>query len=175
MTATATGITATRTRSSTEHPRSWGRGCFVFAMDRIWQWAWDRYGPRYSWAFYAITFALMLPTYLVWSLFVVAFENSCRYVVATAISIVAVVMLAYILVLPGGRLFHFAWRWSADDEIDNAKALGATYSWARAAIVRGLVSNAACGAVLLVIVGAIAGANGSRLARLTRPRPSGRK
>lgn len=27
-----------------------GPGVLCFRMDRIWQWAWDRYGPRYSWA-----------------------------------------------------------------------------------------------------------------------------
>jgi class 3 adenylate cyclase len=30
-------------------------------MGRIWQWAWDRHGARYSCALYAVTFALLLP------------------------------------------------------------------------------------------------------------------
>jgi uncharacterized membrane protein len=32
----------------------------VSGMDRIWQWAWDRYGPRYSWAIYAVTVVAVL-------------------------------------------------------------------------------------------------------------------
>jgi adenylate cyclase len=41
-------------------------------MDRMWQWAWDRYPSRYSWVLYAILFVLMLPPYLVFSFVVVA-------------------------------------------------------------------------------------------------------
>ncbi|HEY6857306.1 MAG TPA: hypothetical protein VI194_13980 [Mycobacterium sp.] len=33
-------------------------------MDRIWQWAWDRYGARYSWAVYALSIPFSLPPYL---------------------------------------------------------------------------------------------------------------
>jgi adenylate cyclase len=49
-------------------------------MDRIWQWAWDRYGTRYSWAIWVVAFAVLLPTYLVYTLVVVAFEKSSHYV-----------------------------------------------------------------------------------------------
>ena len=45
-------------------------------MDRIWQWAWDRYGARYSWAIYAATFFFLLQIYLVPSFVIVAFEES---------------------------------------------------------------------------------------------------
>src|SRR6478752_2057869 len=34
-------------------------------MDRIWQWAWDRYGAKYSWAICAIGFPFLLLIYLV--------------------------------------------------------------------------------------------------------------
>ena len=70
-------------------------------MDLIWQWAWDRYGARYSWAIYAIVFASMLPTYLVWSFLVVAYEKSSHYVEAAVVTGVAVVALAYVVPLPG--------------------------------------------------------------------------
>ena len=62
-------------------------------MDRIWQWAWDRYGARYSWAICAITFLVLLPIYLVPSFVVVAFEESGRYVEAAAVTVVAVLVL----------------------------------------------------------------------------------
>ena len=41
-------------------------------MDRIWQWTWDRYSARYSWAAYAVGIPLMLPIYLFWSFLIVA-------------------------------------------------------------------------------------------------------
>ena len=47
-------------------------------MDRIWQWAWDRYGSRYSWALWAIVFQFLLLIYLVPSFVVVTFEKSDR-------------------------------------------------------------------------------------------------
>jgi hypothetical protein len=74
-------------------------------MDRIWQWALDRYGARYSWAVCAITFALVLPIYLALSFMVVAFEKSDRYVEAAAVTVVALPLLVYVYFLPGlGRL-----------------------------------------------------------------------
>jgi adenylate cyclase len=33
-------------------------------MDRIWQWAWDRYGASYSWAILGIGYLALLPVYL---------------------------------------------------------------------------------------------------------------
>ena len=63
-------------------------------MDRIWQWAWDRYGARYSWAICAISFPMVLPVYLASSLIVVAFEESDHYVEAAAVTVVAVLVLA---------------------------------------------------------------------------------
>jgi hypothetical protein len=32
-------------------------------MDRIWQWAWDRHGARYSWAIYAVLVPVFLQIY----------------------------------------------------------------------------------------------------------------
>jgi hypothetical protein len=60
-------------------------------MDRIWQWAWDRYGARYTWAIYAIAFPVALPIYLVLSFVVVAFEKSGHYVEAAAVTVDALV------------------------------------------------------------------------------------
>ena len=70
-------------------------------MDRIWQWAWDRYGARYSWALCGITFPVVLPIYLVPSFVVVAFEESSHYVEAVAVTVVAVLVVAYVMILPG--------------------------------------------------------------------------
>jgi ABC-type Fe3+/spermidine/putrescine transport system ATPase subunit len=48
-------------------------------MDRVWQWAWDRYGPRYTWAVYLLSLPLLLPIWLVVSFYIVAFEKSDHY------------------------------------------------------------------------------------------------
>jgi hypothetical protein len=112
-----------------------------FCVDRRWQtfslpaWiasgAWDRYGSRYSWAIYVITFAVILPIYLVSSFVIVAFEESDRYVDAAAVTVVAVLVLQYTVSLPGLGGIRFAERWAAGHEVDRAQALDATYGWAR--------------------------------------------
>ena len=48
-------------------------------MDRIWQWAWDRHVPRYSWAVWAIVFGPMLLVYLLLAFLVLALEKSNHY------------------------------------------------------------------------------------------------
>ncbi|WP_406816966.1 adenylate/guanylate cyclase domain-containing protein [Mycobacterium sp. M23085] len=132
-------------------------------MDRIWQWAWDRHGKRYSWAICAVAAPVGLPIYLFWSLLIVAVEQSSEYLRAAVGTVVAVAVLAYVVVLPGlgaGRLIE---RWAAGQEVDRARALDASYAWARGTVVRGVVFNAVWVGLLSVIVAAIAGANGSRL------------
>ena len=132
-------------------------------MDRIWQWAWDRYGPRYSWALSAIMFALLLPAYLMLSFIVVAFEKSDRYVEAAAATTVALPLLAYLYFLPGLGRLHLVEQWAAGRDVDRADALDATYATARGAVARGLGGNVIWLAMLFVVVGATAGATGWRL------------
>ncbi|HZC11958.1 MAG TPA: hypothetical protein VE485_18315 [Mycobacterium sp.] len=55
-------------------------------MDCIWQWAWDRYGARYSWVIHAIAFPVVLPAYLLASFIVVAFERSGHHVEAATVT-----------------------------------------------------------------------------------------
>jgi class 3 adenylate cyclase len=132
-------------------------------MDRIWQWAWDRYGARYSWAIFAVLFILLLPVYLLPSILVVAFEGSGQYVEAAAVTVVAVLVVVYVMALPGlGGIRHVE-QWAAGEKVDRARALDGTYTWARGARVRTVGGNAALVALLLVVVGAIVGATGARL------------
>ena len=56
-------------------------------MDRIWQWAWDRYSARYSWVLWVIGFVVSLPVYLLLTLPIVAFEKSGRYVEVAAVTV----------------------------------------------------------------------------------------
>jgi adenylate cyclase len=132
-------------------------------MDRIWQWAWNRYGARYSWAICAISFPILLTTYLVLSFIVLAFEESDDYVEAAAATVVAVLVLVYVLILPGLGRLRVAERWATGREVDRASALDATYTWARAAVARAVAAHAVSAALLAVVVGAIAEATGSRL------------
>ncbi|MDT5018086.1 MAG: adenylate cyclase [Mycobacterium sp.] len=132
-------------------------------MDRIWQWAWDRCGARYLWAFCAVAFAVLLPIYLMMSLLIVASEESDHYVETAAVAVVATLVLVYAIILPGlgpSRLFE---QWAAGQAVDRAKALDATYSWARRAVARAVGGTAVWAASLFVGVGAIAGAGGARL------------
>jgi class 3 adenylate cyclase len=132
-------------------------------MDRIWQWAWDRYGSRYSWGIYAIAVLLLVPVYLLPAFVAIAFEKSDRYVEAAASTVVAVMALVYVMALPGVGTIRNVERWAVNSGVDRAEALEATYLWSRGAIVRTVVSNAVCAAVLTVVVAATAGATGSHL------------
>jgi class 3 adenylate cyclase len=132
-------------------------------MDRIWQWAWDRYKSRYSWACWALTVPLALPVYLAWSLGIVAFERSDRYTEAAAVTVLAVVTYLYVVVAPGGRDPRLIERWAAGDDVDREVALRATYSYGRKLIAKGVIVTFFWNAALFVGVGMIAGASESRL------------
>jgi adenylate cyclase len=132
-------------------------------MDRMWQWAWDRYKSRYSWACWALTLPVALPVYLPWSLGIVAFEGSDRYAEAAALTAVAVSAYLLVVIVPGGRDARTIERWAAGDDVDRASALRATYSFGRNLIARGVVVTFVWIAALFVGVGLIAGASGSRL------------
>jgi adenylate cyclase len=69
-------------------------------MDRISQWAWDRYGARYSWAICAVTFPIALPIYFLLSFVIVGFEGSSRYAEAAAIAVATPMVLVYGMTLP---------------------------------------------------------------------------
>jgi adenylate cyclase len=131
-------------------------------MDRIWQWAWDRYGAWYSWAALAVASLFSLPIYLFWSFLIVAVEKSGNYVQAAAVAVVAGLVL-YCMGALTGRGFRPAQQWAAGHEVDRATALEATYTFTRRAVRRALWTAAVGFALLFVIAGAIAGASGSRL------------
>jgi adenylate cyclase len=132
-------------------------------MERIWQWAWDRCGARYSWAMCAVFSPTLLVTWLFPSFFIVAFEKSDRYVEAAAVTVVALPVVLYFFILPGVGGIRLAERWAAGDELDRAIALEGTYTWARRAVARWGVVHAVGTALVLVVVGVITGTSGSRL------------
>ena len=131
-------------------------------MDRVWQWAWDRHGPRYRWALCAITYPMSVFIYVVLAVLVVAAEGSDRFVEAAAVVFVAAMVLVYALILPGTGQFSVVERWAAGEDVDVAAALRETYRYGRQ-VRRVVAVTAAWLAVLLCIVGALAGAPWSRL------------
>jgi adenylate cyclase len=132
-------------------------------MERIWQWAWDRYGARYSWAIFAISILVVLPIWLVPSMIITAYEHSDHYVETAAVTVVAVPVVVYAIVLPGLGRIRSIERWAAAQEVDRATALEDTYTYVREAILRGVTVTTVWAAVLSVVVGAIASATWSRL------------
>jgi class 3 adenylate cyclase len=132
-------------------------------MDRIWQRLWDRHGARYSWLIWVVAIALLLPTYLVYSLAVIAFEGSSRYLEAAVFITLAMAALMLVVVLPGGRRLHLAELSAAGREINKVAALQDTYVWARVAVVRALGAMPVWSLFAWLAVGVIAGASGSRL------------
>ncbi|OBJ11036.1 adenylate/guanylate cyclase domain-containing protein [Mycobacterium sp. 1465703.0] len=132
-------------------------------MDRIWQWAWDRHGARYSWAAWAIVFGPMLPVYLLLSFLVLAFEQSNHYAEAALITGVAVALNACVVIRPGSSLLRMAQMWAAGREVDRVKALQDTYTWTRAAGVRALAFEPVWTAVLLMVIGVVSGASRPRV------------
>jgi class 3 adenylate cyclase len=112
---------------------------------------------------FVVTVLELLPIYLVPSFVVVASEDSGHYVEAAAVTVVALPVLVYVYFLPGLGRLHLVERWAAGEDVDRTSALDATYSWARGSVARALVVTAVGAALLLVVVGAIAGATGWRL------------
>src|SRR4051812_17110858 len=132
-------------------------------MDRIWQWTWDRYGFRYSWAVWAIGVPLLLQVYLLFAIVIVAFEKSDHYAEAAAVALVATLVHQYVVILPGLGRIRLVERWAEGREVDRKSALDATYSMTRGAVVRAVVANAVVAGLLGVVVGMIAGASTARL------------
>lgn len=128
-------------------------------MDRIWQWAWDRRGTRYSWVAYAIAILLSLPPFLFWSFLIVAAEQSSDYVEAAVVTIVALPVLGYLNILPGLGSGRRVEQWVAGDDIDRAGALSATYAWTRGVPLRMPVDNGIWAGLVSVVVAAIAPAD----------------
>src|SRR5690348_15103110 len=112
-------------------------------MERIWKWAWDRYGARYTWMLCAITIPVVLPIYLVLSFVVVAFEGSGHYAEAAGITVLAVPVMVYLMILPGWGPSRPMERWAAGHDVDRMTALEATYKWTRTTAPRAVAINAA--------------------------------
>ncbi|OBF42212.1 cyclase [Mycobacterium sp. ACS1612] len=134
-------------------------------MERIWQWAWNRFGARHRWAGLAVILPAGLPIYLFWSFLIVAVEGSRHYVEAAVVTLVALLALNLYAAFADGKRYRPVEQWAAGHDVDRATALEATYSFARSAVFRVLWLAAVSFALMSVIVGAIAGAGVGRLAQ----------
>jgi adenylate cyclase len=111
----------------------------------------------------AVILAVLVPSFLMLSFIVVAFEKSDRYLEAAAVTVVGLPVLAYVFYLPGVGPLRLVEKWAAGHDVDRTSALDATYTYSRRAVGRGLGSCVVWGALQFVVVGAIAGATLSRL------------
>lgn len=134
-------------------------------MDRIWQWAWDRFGTRHRWVGLAVILPAGLPVYLFWSFLIVALEDSRHYVEAAVVTLLVLLGLNLYAAFADRKRYRPAEQWAAGHNVDRVTALKATYSFARRAFSRALWLGAVAFALLSVIIGVISGAGGPRLAQ----------
>ncbi|MBE1547687.1 class 3 adenylate cyclase [Mycobacterium sp. OAS707] len=134
-------------------------------MDRIWQWAWDRFGAKHRLAGLAVVLPAGLPIYLFWSFLIVAVEGSRHYVEAGVVTLVALLALNLYAAFADRKRYRPVEQWAAGRDVDRATALKATYSFSRSAVYRALWLAAVCFALMSVSIGAIVGASGPRLAQ----------
>jgi class 3 adenylate cyclase len=134
-------------------------------MDRIFGWAWDRFGARHRWAALAVLVPAGLPIFLFWSFLVVGVEGSSHYLQAAVVTLVALLAQNVFAAAAARGGYRPVERWAAGHDVDRATALKASYGFARTAVSRALWSSAACFGLISVVVGAIAGAGWPRLAQ----------
>jgi len=131
----------------------------AFSIDRLWQRAWDRHGPHYSWMVFLLSYAATLPMWEFTALTIVRFEDSDRYLAGSAVALGALFVAMYVLVLPGFKAWRLVERWAAGEPVDRLEALESTYAYCRRVVVRGAAPIALIGAATCVGLGAIAGAD----------------
>ena len=132
-------------------------------MERIFEWMWGRYGPRYSWAICVPVYMAGLSVYLAFPLLIVAFEKSDRFVEGAVIACAAMVVRVYFMVLPGSKRVRLFEKWAAGHDVNPMAALRATFTYARGANARVFVTDVIWTPCLGVLVGTILGAPGWRL------------
>lgn len=101
--------------------------------------------------------------YLSFTMIIVAFQGSGRYVEAAIITAVAVWVRVLVWVLPGSAGVRPFERWAAGHQIDPMTALIATFTYTRRLTRRAIATNVVWAGLLGVAVGAMAGATGWRL------------
>jgi adenylate cyclase len=132
-------------------------------MDRLWQWAWDRHGARYSWAVFALAYVVTVPMWVLSAVVIVEFERSDGFVAAVAVAAAISLVAVYLVARPGSADWRLMERWAVGDSIDRREALESTYAFARSSIVRATVIFAFMAGTMGLLVGVMAEATPSRL------------
>ena len=133
-------------------------------MDRICQWAWDRYGPRrYPWVIVVLVGTAALPAFVFFSSMIVAFEGSNRYAEAAAVTFAVLVFQYFVGTLPLTKTMRRIEECASGRASDPMTVLVATYADTRRLTVWQVVAQMAYMTVIAVVVAAIAGATGWRL------------
>ena len=107
-------------------------------MNRVWQWAWDRYGSRYSWAVLVLSYLLTVPMWVFTAIVIVMYEESDQFVGPPRWP----PRSRWLLVIPRSARFrclapHRAMGGGRPD--DRQQTLESTYAFARSFLVRGIV------------------------------------
>ncbi|MCG7592952.1 adenylate/guanylate cyclase domain-containing protein [Mycobacterium sp. PSTR-4-N] len=134
-------------------------------MDRIWQWAWDRFGARHRWAGLAVVVPAGLPIYLFFSFLIVGLEHSRHYVEAVVVTLAVLLGINAYAGVADRKSYRPVERWADGHDVDRATALEATYTFARSAALRAVWLGAVGFAVMSVVVAVFVGADGPRLAQ----------
>ena len=133
-------------------------------MDRICQWAWDRYGPRkYPWVIVVLVGIVALPAFVFFSSMIVAFEGSNRYAEAAAVTVAVLLFQYFVGTLPLTKTMRRIEECVSGRASDPMRVLVATYADTRRLTVWQVVAQMAYMTVIAVVVAAIAGATGWRL------------
>lgn len=132
-------------------------------MDRIWQWAWDRYATRYTRATLVVVFFMSVPIYLLLTLSIVASEKSGRYLEVAALTVAAVLVLEFLMFFPGRREMGRVQKWAAGEDADRAALLEGTYAYSRRMSTQIVWTVGVWATVLSAVVAAMAGATGCRI------------
>lgn len=135
-------------------------------MDRVWQWAWDRHGPRWVWVIVAVTFPILLPIYGLMSLLVAVTEDSHRYLATTALTLAAAVttLVLAIGLPPIAVKLRPVRQWALGDPVDPSVALASTYDFARGAIVTTVIAGSLSPSMMQMGAALLAGAEARRVA-----------
>ena len=127
-------------------------------MERLWQWAWDRHGPRFSWAAFIITALLFAFIYGFAASLFVGYERSSAYPVGISIGIVGGILVGFAHIRPGSANWLAIERFAAGGSTDAMAALTSTYALTRELIARTFVNSvvlgAATGGAVALTVGA---------------------
>jgi class 3 adenylate cyclase len=107
----------------------------------------------------------VLPIWVLPPILIVEGEKSDRFLAAAGIGVFTELAVLYVGEQPGSKVWRLMERWAAGERFDQKAAIESTYTYARTVVARAVVSYALAGGLMCVAVGAVAGANASRLAQ----------